>query len=67
MAQLSQFPEVQLVAVCDVVPAARDAAGDEFAASRRYASVDELLDAETLDARFARDRPPMKGGGCVQE
>ena len=52
MAHLQTFDDVELVAVCDPVPAARDGAGDEFGVSRRYADVDELLDNETLDAAF---------------
>lgn len=49
---LSQFEDVELAAVCDPVPAARDAAGDAFGVARRYASADELLEAEVLDAVF---------------
>ena len=52
MAHLQSFDDVELVAVCDPVPAARNGAGDEFGVSRRYADVDELLDNETLDAAF---------------
>ena len=52
MAHLQTFDDVELVAVCDPLPAARDGAGDEFGVSRRYADVDELLDSETLDAIF---------------
>ena len=52
MAHLKTFDDVDIVAVCDPVAAARDGAGDEFGVARRYADVDELLDAETLDAAF---------------
>ena len=52
MAHLQSFDDVEIVAVCDPVPVARNGAGDEFGVSRRYADVDELLDNETLDAAF---------------
>ena len=54
MANLSTFQDVELAAVCDPVPGARDAAGDEFGVANRYAGVDELLNAEadSLDAVF---------------
>ncbi len=52
MAHLKTFEDVELVGVCDPVAEARDAAGDEFGVAGRYASVDELLDAESLDAVF---------------
>ena len=52
MAHLRSFEDVELVAVCDTVAASRDAAGDEFEVKHRYASVDEMLDNETLDAVF---------------
>jgi predicted dehydrogenase len=50
LAIVKGFDDVELVAVCDPVEAARDRAGEEFEVARRYASVEELLDAETLDA-----------------
>ena len=51
---LKTFDDVEVVALCDPIPAARDAAGDEFGVSRRYSGVGELLDAEvgSLDAVF---------------
>jgi virulence factor len=52
MTILKEFKDVEVVAVCDPIQAARDAAGEEFGVARRYASVEELLDAETLDAVF---------------
>ena len=52
MAYLKSFDDVDLVAVCDPLPEARDAAGEEFGVSRRYDDVDALLDGETLDAVF---------------
>ena len=47
---MTDFEDVEVVALCDPVAAARDAVGDEFGVIRRYADVEELLDAEALDA-----------------
>ncbi len=44
------FDDVTLAAVCDPSDAARSAAADKYGAAARFASVDEMLDAETLDA-----------------
>lgn len=52
MSQLKTFDDVELVAICDPNPAARDSAGEEFGVKHRYPDVDELLDQETLDAVF---------------
>lgn len=49
---LRSFGDVTLAAVCDPSEAARDAAADEYGVAARYASVDDMLDAETLDAAF---------------
>ena len=51
---LKTFEDVEVVALCDPVPAARDSVGNEFGVPRRYSGVDELLDAEkaSLDAVF---------------
>ena len=59
MAILNTFEEVELVAVCDPVAEARDGVGDEFSISSRYANVDELLDAEELDAVFVATPPQL--------
>ena len=47
---LRGFEDVELVAVCDPVEAAREQAGEEFGIANRYASPEELLDGEQLDA-----------------
>jgi predicted dehydrogenase len=49
---LRGFDDVTLAAVCDPSDAARDAAAGEYGAVARYAGVDDMLDAETLDAAF---------------
>jgi len=56
---LTAFPDIRLVALCDPVPAARDKAGEQFGVARRYARVEELLDAETLDAVFIAAPPEL--------
>jgi len=52
MTCLKEFEDVKLVAVCDTVAKARDAAGEQFGIPQRYESVEALLDAESLDAVF---------------
>jgi virulence factor len=49
---LKEWDDVELVAVCDPVAAARDGVGEKFGVARRYALVEELLAAERLDAVF---------------
>ncbi len=52
LAYLKTLEDVEIAAVCDVSESARDAAGDQYGVARRYATVEELLDAERLDAVF---------------
>lgn len=47
---LKGFEDVDFIAVCDPVEGARNAAGDTFNVSKRYDSIESLLDSETLDA-----------------
>ena len=54
---LSGFEEVELVAVCDTVPEILESVGGKFGISRRYSSVDQLLDGEELDAVFIATPP----------
>jgi len=49
---LSGFDDVELVAVCDPVPEAREQAGDEFGIDARYESIERMLDAGGIDAAF---------------
>jgi virulence factor len=56
---LRDAEDVELVAVCDPVEAARERAGEEFGVERRYASIEALLDAETLDAVFVAPPPHL--------
>ena len=62
---LKEFADAQVVALCDPVKAARDAAGDEFGVARRYAGVEELLDAEALDAVFIATPPHLNATAAL--
>jgi predicted dehydrogenase len=57
--------DVELAAVCDPVSAARDRAGEEFGVARRYASVEELLEAEALDAVFVAVPPQLNAEAAL--
>lgn len=50
IAVLQGFADVEVVALCDPVAEGRDKAGEEFGIDRRYADIEEMLDAEELDA-----------------
>ncbi|MDE0315488.1 MAG: Gfo/Idh/MocA family oxidoreductase [Candidatus Poribacteria bacterium] len=52
MQVLAKFEDTDLVAVCDLVESARNSAGDTFNVSKRYDTIEALLDNETLDAVF---------------
>lgn len=52
MQVLTKFEDTDLVAVCDLVESARNSAGDTFNVSKRYDTIEALLDNETLDAVF---------------
>ena len=62
---LQEFDDVEMVAVCDPIEAARNAAGDEFNIAGRYASVDEMLDAESLDAVFVATPAHLNGEAAL--
>ena len=47
---LNSFEDVELVAVCDPFVESREQAGEEFAIEHRYAEVEQMLDAEELEA-----------------
>jgi len=62
---LTEFADAQVVALCDPVPAARDAAGEKFRVERRYAHVEELLDGETPDAVFIATPPHLNAAAAL--
>ena len=65
MQALQQFDDVAMVAVCDPIAAARDAAGDEFGVAHRYASVADMLDGEHLDAAFVATPTHINAQGAL--
>lgn len=60
---LAAFDDVDLVAVCDPATEARDSVADEFGIPGRHATVEELLDAEDIDAIIVA--PPAHLNGIV--
>ena len=62
---LSEFEDTDLVAVCDLVEAARNNAADAFSVPNRYESIDELLDSEPLDAIFVATPAHLNGEAAL--
>jgi scyllo-inositol 2-dehydrogenase (NADP+) len=58
---LSEFEDTDIVAICDPVESARNNAGDTFNVSKRYETIDGLLDNETLDAVFVATPAHLNG------
>ena len=50
MSFMSTFDDVEMAAVCDPVAEARDGAGEQYGIAARYERVEQMLDAEELDA-----------------
>ena len=47
---LSDFEDTDLIAICDPIDTARNNAGDSFNISKRYNSIEEMLDNVSVDA-----------------
>lgn len=62
---LSDFEDTDLVAVCDLVEAARNNAADMFNVANRYDTIDALLDNETLDAIFVATPAHLNGEAAL--
>ena len=62
---LSQFDDTDLVAVCDPIETARNAAAEQFNVSNRYEIIQELLDSETLDAIFVATPAHLNGEAAL--
>ncbi len=60
---LAGFDDVELVAICDPATEARESVADEFGVPGRHATVEELLDAEDVDAIVVA--PPAYLNGIV--
>ena len=56
---IAAFDDVYLAAVCDPSDEARNAAAAKYEPGAAYASVDEMLDAETLDAAVVSTPPHL--------
>jgi virulence factor len=62
---LTEFADTQVIALCDPVQAARDAAGELFGVERRYTRVEELLETETPDAVFIAVPPELNAAAAL--
>ena len=62
---IDAFDDVTLSAVCDPSDEARDAAIARFSPEASYASVDEMLDAETLDAVIVAVPPHLNAAAAL--
>ena len=58
---LSEFEDTDIVAICDPVESARNNAGNTFNVSKRYGTIEALLDNETLDAIFVATPAHLNG------
>jgi len=52
MQTLSAFEATNLIAICDPIEGSRNNAGDSFNISKRYDTIEAMLDNESLDAIF---------------
>ncbi len=62
---LSEFPDTTLVAVCDPVETARNAAADMFSVRGRYADIETMLDAESVDAVVVATPAHLNGAAAL--
>jgi predicted dehydrogenase len=62
---LSEFEDTDIVAICDPVESARNNAGETFNVSKRYETIDGLLDNETLDAVFVATPAHLNGAAAA--
>ena len=58
---LSEFEDTDIIAICDPVESARNNAGDTFNVSKRYGTIETLLDNETVDAVFVATPAHLNG------
>ena len=62
---LSEFEDTDIVAICDPVESARNNAGDTFNVSKRYGTIEALLDNEVLDAVFVATPAHLNGAAAA--
>ena len=65
LAAIDAFDDVTLAAVCDPVDEARSAAVARYAPEASYSAVDEMLDAETLDAVIVAVPPHLNAAAAL--
>ena len=62
---LSEFEDTDIVAICDPVESARNNAGDTFNVSKRYGTIEALLDNEVLDVVFVATPAHLNGAAAA--
>ena len=62
---LSEFEDTDIVAICDPVENVRNNAGDTFNVSKRYGTIEALLDNEVLDAIFVATPAHLNGAAAA--
>ena len=62
---LSEFEDTDIVAICNPVESARNNAGDTFNVSKRYGTIEALLDNEVLDAIFVATPAHLNGAAAA--
>ena len=65
LAAIDAFDDVTLAAVCDPSDEARSAAAAKYTPEASYATVDEMLDAETLDAVIVAVPPDVNAAAAL--
>lgn len=62
---LSAFEDTDLIAICDPIEGARNNAGDSFNISKRYDTIEAMLDNESLDAIFVATPAHLNGEAAL--
>lgn len=62
---LSDFEDTDLIAICDPVDSARNTAGDSFNISKRYDTIEAMLDNESVDAIFVATPAHLNGEAAL--
>lgn len=62
---LSAFEDTDLIAICDPIEGARNNAGDAFNISKRYETIEAMLDNESPDAIFVATPAHLNGEAAL--
>ncbi|MCG9126891.1 Gfo/Idh/MocA family oxidoreductase [Candidatus Poribacteria bacterium] len=62
---LSAFDDTDIIAICDPIEGARNNAGDSFNISKRYDTIEGMLDNESLDAIFVATPAHLNGEAAL--